>query len=66
MNSNFIAHRRHILSPNFSTFSFAYEQPNRVVLSDDKNKWIGDAAGSDLGTRKVSVHVFDALSLGAI
>ena len=66
MISNFVAHRRHILPPNLSTHGLAYEKPNRVVLSDDKNKWIGDTACADLGPRKVTVHILDNLSLSAI
>ena len=59
MNSNFITHRRHILSPRFSKFSFATNSPiESSSLTIRKN--------GDLGTQKVSVHVFDALSLSAI
>lgn len=61
-----LAHWRHILAPNFSPFGLTNEQPNGVILANDENEGIADAARLDSRPRGAAVEVLDALSFRTI
>ena len=61
-----LAHRRHILASNFPPFNLTDEQPDGVILANDENEGIADAARLDSRPRGATVEVLDALSFCTI
>lgn len=61
--SNLVSHWRHVLSTNFAAFELTDEQADSLVLAQDKNERILDAAMLDLRAWNVLVQILDDLSL---
>lgn len=59
-------HRRHILPSNFASLQLANEQTYTIIFSNYKHKRIADATVSDLGSRLISIPIFDSLSFSTI